>query len=87
MEGVFNEDWRQMNRLNFVFVPKTMESREQLDNLYNWHVKRFYMDQGWRNRFAGRLWQHRWSLFHFFRHRFWRRAATSSRRLSFPRRA
>ncbi len=67
-EGVFNEDWRQMNCLNFVFVPKTMESREQLDNLYNWHVKRFYMDQGWRNRFAGRLWQHRWSLFHFFRH-------------------
>ena len=67
-EGEFNEDWRQMNCLNFVFVPKTMESREQLDNLYNWHVKRFYMDQGWRNRFAGRLWQHRWSLFHFFRH-------------------
>lgn len=67
-EGEFNEDWRQMNCLNFVFVPKTMESREQLDNLYNWHVKRFYMDQGWRNRFAGRVWQHRWSLFHFFRH-------------------
>ncbi len=67
-EGEFNEDWRQMNCLNFVFVPKTMESREQLDNLYNWHVKRFYMDQGWRNRFAGRLWQHRWSLFHFFKH-------------------
>jgi len=67
-EGEFNEDWRQMNCLNFVFVPKTMESRDQLDNLYNWHVKRFYMDKGWRDRFAGRLWQHRWSLFHFFRH-------------------
>jgi anaerobic magnesium-protoporphyrin IX monomethyl ester cyclase len=67
-EGDFKEDWRLMNCLNFVFVPRTMASKERLDYLYNWHVKRFYMDRAWRKRFAGRLWQHRWSLYHFLRH-------------------
>jgi hypothetical protein len=31
-------------------------------------VKRFYLDRGWRKKFTGRLWQHRWSLYHFVRH-------------------
>lgn len=67
-EGEFHEDWRLMNCLNFVFVPRTMESKEKLDYLYNWHVKRFYMDRAWRRKFGARLWQHRWSMFHFLRH-------------------
>jgi anaerobic magnesium-protoporphyrin IX monomethyl ester cyclase len=67
-EGTFNEDWRLMNCLNFVFVPRTIASKEKLDFLYNTHVKRFYSDPVWRRRFAGRLWQHRWSLFHLLRH-------------------
>jgi hypothetical protein len=67
-EGTFDEDWRKMNCLNFVFVPKGIASRERLDYLYNLHVKRFYSDPQWRHRFTGRLWQHRWSLWRLIRH-------------------
>ncbi len=67
-EGTFNEDWRLMNCLNFVFVPKGITSKERLDFLYNEHVKRFYSDPEWRAKFRKRLWQHRKSLFHFLRH-------------------
>lgn len=67
-EGTFEEDWRMMNCLNFVFVPKAIASRERLDYLYNLHVKRFYSDPEWRHRFASRLWQHRWSLWRLVRH-------------------
>ena len=66
-EGTFDHDWRKMNCLNFVFVPKGMESREELDQLYNRHVKRFYTDPGWRRRFRGRIWEHRRSLIYFLR--------------------
>jgi anaerobic magnesium-protoporphyrin IX monomethyl ester cyclase len=62
--GSFEEDWRLMNALNFVFVPEGIQSRERLDELYNWHVKRFYTDKGWQKRFRSRLWQHRASLWH-----------------------
>ncbi len=67
-EGTFNEDWRLMNCLNFVFVPKGMESKEKLDQLYNEYVKRFYSDPGWRRRFRNRIWQHRQSLLYLLRH-------------------
>ena len=53
-----------MNCLNFVFVPKRIESRERLDQLYNEHVKRFYTDPAWRGKLTRRLWQHRYSLRH-----------------------
>lgn len=66
--GDFVEDWRLMNCLNFVFKPRGFESREQMDALYNWHVRRFYDSKGYRRRFAKRLWQHRWSLWHILRH-------------------
>ena len=62
--GEFVEDWRLMNCLNFVFKPKGFDSREEMDALYNWHVRRFYDSKGYRRRFARRLWQHRWSLWH-----------------------
>jgi anaerobic magnesium-protoporphyrin IX monomethyl ester cyclase len=67
-EGTFQEDWKLMNCLNFVFVPKTIESKEKLDYLYNRHVKRFYSNKAWRRNFARRLWQHRWSVLHLLRH-------------------
>ena len=67
-EGTFEEDWRLMNCLNFVFIPKGIESKEKLDHLYNEHVKRFYSDPGWRQRFRRRLWQHRKSLAYLIRH-------------------
>ncbi|MDX9707556.1 MAG: radical SAM protein [Azospira sp.] len=66
--GDFVEDWRLMNCLNFVFKPHGFESREQMDALYNWHVRRFYDSKGYRRRFAKRLWQHRWSLWHILKH-------------------
>ena len=67
-EGTFNNDWRQMNCLNFVFVPKGIASRERLDELYNRHVKRFYTDKQWRRKVPRRVWQHRWSLWRLREH-------------------
>ena len=67
-EGVFTENWRLMNCLNFVYVPEGVKNRETLEQLYNAHVKRFYESPAWRRRFMGRLWQHRWSLWHLMRH-------------------
>ncbi len=67
-EGTFNEDWRLMNCLNFVFVPRGIQSKEKLDQLYNEHVKRFYSDKAWRKKFRRRLWQHRKSLSYLLQH-------------------
>lgn len=67
-EGHLVEDWRRMNCLNFVFLPKGIDSFETLDRLYNTHVKRFYSDPRWRKRFRGRIWEHRHSLFRLARH-------------------
>lgn len=67
-EGVLENDWQQMNCLNFVFVPHGIASRERLDYLYNEHVKRFYSSPEWRHRFVKRLWQHRWSLWYLMKH-------------------
>ncbi len=66
--GSFEEDWRRMNCLNFVFVPNAVASKERLDQLYNEHVKRFYNDSEWRKKFNKRLWQHRGTLLHMLRH-------------------
>jgi radical SAM superfamily enzyme YgiQ (UPF0313 family) len=66
--GEMVEDWRLMNCLNFVYKPEGFESREQMDALYNWHIRRFYDSKGYRRRFAKRLWQHRWSLWHIVKH-------------------
>ncbi len=66
-EGTFNNDWPQMNCLNFVFVPKGIQSKEALDQFYNLHVKRFYTDPNWRKRFRKRIWQHRRSLWHILK--------------------
>ncbi|MDR2188010.1 MAG: B12-binding domain-containing radical SAM protein [Azonexus sp.] len=66
--GQMIEDWRLMNCLNFVYLPAGFSSREEMDALYNWHVKRFYDSKGYRRRFAKRLWAHRWSLWHVLKH-------------------
>jgi radical SAM superfamily enzyme YgiQ (UPF0313 family) len=67
-EGLLVNDWRLMNCLNFVFVPKGVASRERLDELYNTFVKRFYSDRRWRRKVARRFWQHRWSLWRLLCH-------------------
>ena len=66
--GTFTQDWTKMNCLNFVFVPKAIDSKEKLDQLYNRHVKRFYTSRQWRRKFMKRLWQHRKSLWHLATH-------------------
>lgn len=66
--GALNDDWRLMNALNFVFVPSQVESKERLDQLYNEHVKRFYTDPAWRDRFKKRLWEHRKTLVYMIGH-------------------
>lgn len=65
--GEFNEDWRLMNCLNFVYKPQGFASRAEMDALYNKHVRRFYDGEGYRRRFAQRLRQHRWSLWHILK--------------------
>ena len=67
-EGQFNEDWRLLNCLNPVFLPKGFESREQMTAIYNTHIKRFYTSKAYQHRFGERLWQHRRSLLHLLRH-------------------
>jgi len=66
-QGQVQEDWRRMNCLNFVFLPKAIKSWDVLDQLYNAHVKRFYADPKWRKRFRRRIWEHRHSLFRLVR--------------------
>ena len=66
--GVFDQDWRKMNCLNFVFVPHGIDSEETLNQMYNTHVKRFYSDSEWRRKFRKRIWEHRKSLFYMIRH-------------------
>ena len=63
-KGSFEESWRLMNCLNFVFVPEGIESKERLERLYNEHVKRFYTDPAWLRKTGRRAWQHRRTLLH-----------------------
>ncbi len=67
-EGTFHEDWRLMNCLNFVYMPAAFKTRGEMENLYNWHVQRYYNSPGFRQRFKSRLWQHRWTLWHLLKH-------------------
>lgn len=67
-EGKFDHDWRKMNCLNFVFVPKTIDSKQTLDQLYNTHVKRFYTSHQWRRKFRKRIWEHRRSIWYGLKH-------------------
>jgi len=66
-DGDFHEDWRLMNCLNFVYIPKGFGSREQMEELYNWHIMRFYHGKPYQRRFRKRIWQHRWTLWHMIK--------------------
>lgn len=67
-DGDFNEDWRLLNCVNPVFLPKGFASREQMEALYNGHIERFYKSKAYQRRFGRRIWEHRWSLWHLIRH-------------------
>lgn len=66
--GSLDNDWKKMNCLNFVFVPKDIKSKERLDQLYNTLIQRFYSDPAWRKKFKKRLWEHRYSLMYMLFH-------------------
>jgi anaerobic magnesium-protoporphyrin IX monomethyl ester cyclase len=65
--GRFENNWRKMNCLNFVYLPENIPSIKILDNLYNQHVQRFYRDPAWRRKFRRRLWDHRHSIWHMIK--------------------
>ena len=67
--GTLQEDWRQMNCLNFVFLPRAIASREgagtsSITSTSNVSIR----SPGWRKKFRRRFWEHRWSLWHLIRH-------------------
>jgi len=66
--GTLDNDWKKMNCLNFVFIPRDIESKERLDRLYNEYIKRFYSDPSWRKKFKQRIWEHRQSLLYMLLH-------------------
>ena len=61
-DGSFEEDWNKMNCMNFVFIPKDIDSKETLEKLYNKHVKNFYSHPVWRKKFRKNMWHNRNSL-------------------------
>lgn len=66
--GHFDQDWRKMNCLNFVYKPDGISSKAVLDRLYMEHVQQFYSHARFRRRFIRRIWAHRWSILHLLRH-------------------
>jgi magnesium-protoporphyrin IX monomethyl ester (oxidative) cyclase len=66
--GQFDQDWRKMNCLNFVYKPDGIASVAMLDRLYMEHVQQFYSHRDYRLRFIRRLWAHRWSVLHLLLH-------------------
>ncbi len=51
-EGTFEERWELMNCLNFVFVPRGIESKARLDELYKRFLKQFYTGRNWTRKFV-----------------------------------
>lgn len=51
-EGTFDENWELMNCLNFVFIPKGIESKEKMEKLYKQSIKRFYTGKNWISKFG-----------------------------------
>jgi radical SAM superfamily enzyme YgiQ (UPF0313 family) len=66
-EGVFEEKWELMNCLNFVFVPRGIESKERLDELYNRFIKHFYTGKNWTRKFGPLMFKSPHSTYRIFR--------------------
>ena len=50
-DGTFDEKWELMNCMNFVFVPKGIESKEKMEKLHRQAIKRFYTGKNWMSKF------------------------------------
>ncbi len=66
-EGVFEERWELMNCLNFVFLPRGIESKERLDELYKQFIKRFYTGKNWIRKFGPLMCKSPHSAYRIFR--------------------
>jgi anaerobic magnesium-protoporphyrin IX monomethyl ester cyclase len=66
-EGAFQEKWDLMNCLNFVFIPKGIESKQRLDELYNRFIKRFYTGKNWTRKFGPLMFKSPHSTYRMFR--------------------
>lgn len=64
--GEFQENWEQMNCLNFVFIPSGM-TREQLENMYDEFIRRFYHRRHINLGYARMLWKSPHSFITFLR--------------------
>jgi radical SAM superfamily enzyme YgiQ (UPF0313 family) len=64
--GEFNEEWDLMNCLNFVFVPHGM-TKQQLEDLYNEFIHRFYHRHRITLGYAKMLWKSPHSFLFFMR--------------------
>ena len=51
-EGSFQENWKLMNCLNFVFIPKGIASKGRLEQLYKQSIRRFYTGKNWISKFG-----------------------------------
>jgi radical SAM superfamily enzyme YgiQ (UPF0313 family) len=65
-QGEFNEEWDLMNCLNFVFVPHGM-TKQQLEDLYNEFIHRFYHRYRITLGYAKMLWKSPHSMVSFMR--------------------
>lgn len=65
--GTFDEDWRKMNCMNFVFIPKGL-THERLEQLYSQFLMSFYNRRriGWG--YFTMLWRSPHSWYTFLRH-------------------
>jgi radical SAM superfamily enzyme YgiQ (UPF0313 family) len=64
--GEFTEEWPAMNCMNFVFVPNGM-TREELEELYNEFIRRFYRRTRIHWGYTRMLWKSPHSVAHFLR--------------------
>jgi radical SAM superfamily enzyme YgiQ (UPF0313 family) len=67
-EGVFMEKWELMNCLNFVYVPRGIESKERLEDLYKQFIRQFYTGRNWTRKFVPLLFKSPDSASRLFRH-------------------
>lgn len=65
--GEFKENWPLMNCMNFVFIPHGM-TKEQLEDLYNEFIHRFYHRARIHWGYASMLWRSPRSILKFLRH-------------------
>jgi radical SAM superfamily enzyme YgiQ (UPF0313 family) len=67
-KGTFDDDWEKMDCMNFVFVPREIESMEMLECLHRRFLSRFYTRPFSRAAWRAMLWQSPHSYWRLLRH-------------------